>query len=286
MHVSQIHIYPIKSMGGIRLDASEVEPRGLRYDRRWMIVTPDGRFVTQREVPAMARVRVGIRPGGLIVSTPGITAMQVPFDAGSDEIEVAIWDSVCTARAYPEGIDQWFSQALGIDCRLVEMPDDSLRPVNRRFDRGGDIVSFADGYPLLLIGQASLDELNSKMDDPLPMERFRPNIVVKGCKAFDEDEWERVKIGQALFRVTKPCARCVITTVDQERGEFNGNEPLKTLAEFRMARDVMPNRIEEFGLTPTAVLFGANLIPETRDAAVMIGDGVEIIERYANSGTN
>lgn len=168
------------------------------------------------------------------------------------------------------------------------MPDATRRSVNDIFNQNDDIVSFADGYPLMVIGEASLADLNGRIagdnEDgeeadrnvrvPLPMNRFRPNIVVSGSEAYAEDNWVRIKIGEAEFRATKPCARCVITTVDQKNGIFDGKEPLKTLAAYRLARQVIPDRYESLGMNATAVLFGQNLIPETPGATIDVGDAV------------
>jgi len=151
--------------------------------------------------------------------------------------------------------------------------------VNPRFDRGDEVVSFADGYPLMVLSEATLADLNSRLSEPLPMNRFRPNLVVSGAGAFAEDEWKQIRIGDAVFRSTKPSERCVITTVDQAKGEFAGKEPLKTFAAYRMAKDVMPERHESLGIGPNAVLFGQNLIAENARQTIKVGDEVEIIDR-------
>ena len=193
---------------------------------------------------------------------------------------------------YNGEVSEWFSDALGKKCRLVRMPENSERHVDPRFDLGDEIVSFADGYPLLLIGEASLEELNDKIaenaaqdaDEPpavrqLPMNRFRPNVVVQGSGPFEEDNWARVTIGGTNFRVVKPCARCPIPTIDQATGEFDGKEPSRTLATFRKAHKVHPEKYEAFGQPPNAVLFGENLIPENPGGMITLGDPVEVLER-------
>ena len=295
MHISEINIYPIKSLKGISLSSALVEARGLQYDRRWMLTTPEGMFLTQREFPRMARVAVRVDSGELIVESEEAGEMRVPFEPDTGERrQVTIWRSVCEGIVYDGAVSEWFSDAIGTDCRLVYMPEGSRRGINPRFDRGDDIVSFADGYPMMLLSEASVGHLNSRIAmnnshvdaggspavQPLPMDRFRPTLVVSGAGPFAEDDWKRVKIGDALFRSTKPCERCVITTVDQSRGEFDGKEPLKTLASYRMAKNVMPSRIDAFGVEPNAVLFGQNLVPETPGAAVRVGDKVEVLDAY------
>ena len=291
MIISSISIYPIKSLKGITLTESLVEKRGLRYDRRWMLTDKDGMFFTQREVPKMAALSVAVTSDGLLVTSPSEGEMVISFDPDSgDRQQVSIWDSRVEGLAYHGEVSEWFSDVLGRNCQLVSMPESSVRHVNKKFDSGDDIVSFADGYPLLLIGAASLGEVNERLYDkykdeeegekyPLPMNRFRPNVVVEGTSAFEEDNWSRVRIGEAVFCVAKPCARCVMTTVDQDRGEFDGKEPLKMMASFRMAKDVFPDSYESLGQTANAVLFGENLIPENAGAVIRIGDEVEVLER-------
>ncbi len=194
-----------------------------------------------------------------------------------DRRQLTIWQSICEGEVYGEAVNGWFRDVLGTDCQLVHMPDSTERHVSERFDTGGDIVSFADGYPLLLIGESSLADLNSHLPVELPMNRFRPNLVVAGSDAFAEDHWQRISIGEAEFRVVKPCARCVIPTVDQSTGRFTGKEPLKTLARLRAARDVYPGTFGSLGLSAQDAVFGQNLIPETVGGMIRVGDAVEIL---------
>ena len=218
---------------------------------------------------------------GLGVAADRFGDVFVPMDADSDKRQmVTVWDSVCEGAVYGAALNEWFSDVIGTECQLVKMPDDSRRSISERFDQGGEVVSFADGYPQLVIGEASLEDLNSRLEKQVPMNRFRPNIVVADTEAFDEDDWKRIRIGDAIFRLTKPCARCVMTTVDQSRGEFDGKDPLKTLASYRMAKDVMPERTASLGLSDTAVLFGQNLVGESVGETIRVGDRVEIVETY------
>ena len=280
MHISEINIYPIKSLKGISLDSAVVEERGLQYDRRWMLTTRDGMFFTQREFPRMATLSVWIEEdgSGLGVAADRFGDVFVPSqpDTG-DKQQVTIWQSVCEGEVYGGALNEWFSDVIGTNCQLVYMPDQTRRSVNKRFDHGDDVVSFADGYPLMVLSEATLADLNSRLDDPLPMNRFRPNLVVSGSSAFAEDAWDKVRIGEAVFRSTKPCERCVMTTVDQSKGEFTGKEPLKTLASYRMAKNVMPDRYDSLGVGATAVLFGQNLIAEAIGATIRIDDKIEVI---------
>ena len=290
MHISEINIYPIKSLKGISLDSSLVEERGLKFDRRWMLTTPDGMFFTQREFPQMATLSVWIEDdgSGLGVAADRFGDVFVPLDPNTgNKQQVTIWQGVCEGEAYGRALNEWFSDVLGVDCQLVRMPDETRRSVNPRFNKNDDVVSFADGYPLMVISEASLEDLNRRISasstngtgaaEPLPMNRFRPNLVVSGAEAFAEDNWEKIRIGDAIFRGTKPCERCVMTTVDQSRGEFDGKEPLKTLASYRMAKDVFPDRYESLAVGANVVLFGQNLIAETHGATIKVGDPIEVI---------
>ena len=276
MRVSEINIYPVKSLKGITVIEAEVEPRGLRSDRRWLIIDKDGNFLTQRGLPKMATIGVAVSGNGLDVRADGFVPLRVDPIEG-ERVTALVWNSTSEAVAYDIETNEWFSDVLGKEVALLYMPDDAGRPVNPRFDRGGEMVSFADGYPLMLLGEASLAELNSRLERPLPMNRFRPNLVVSGSEAFAEDDWKTIRIGEAVFRSTKPCERCTITTVDQSRGEFDGKEPLRTLATFRSARDVMPERIDALGLGPNAVIFGQNLVAESAGATIRVGDTVEVV---------
>ena len=266
MHLSELNIYPIKSLKGISLDSAVVEERGLRLDRRWMLVDENRQFITQREVPRMATVELRVEDGGLIAWAEGSGELRVADQPGSGETAtVTVWSASVKAEFYPEEIDRWFSDALGVRCRLVRMPETTRRKVDPEFAvrKFVDTVSFADGYPFLLIGEGSLADLNSRLAEPVPMNRFRPNFVVAGSDAFEEDTWKRIRIGSTEFHVVKPCARCVMTTVDQDAGEKTGKEPLATLAGYRSSSG--------------KVLFGQNLIAESAGGVVRGGDQVEIL---------
>lgn len=290
MHISEINIYPIKSLKGISLESSPLEKRGLRFDRRWMLTDRDGMFFTQRQAPKMAAIAVEVTSDGLRVTSAEAGDMKIPSepDRGHGQ-DVTVWHSNVAGLVYNGEVSEWFSDVLGRNCQLVLMPETSERHVSERFDQGDDIVSFADGYPLLLIGEGSLAEVNERLHGrykdeeygeklPLPMNRFRPNLVVRGSDPFAEDRWAKIRVGEAIFRVVKPCGRCVMTTVDQARGAFDGKEPLQTMASFRMAKDVFPDSYESFDQKPNAVLFGENLIPENPGTTICIGDEVEVLE--------
>lgn len=270
MELSEINIYPIKSLGGISLNEAVVEEKGLQFDRRWMLVNENGELLTQREIPKMATLRVSIGIENLKITVNG-DALDIPFQPTSNKkIKVRVWSSKCDTVLYDETINDWFSDILQANCRLVAMPEETRRLVNpfyavRKFQ---DIVSFADGYPVLLIGAGSLADLNSKLENPLSMNRFRPNLVVKDSDAFAEDTWKKIKIGETIFHLVKPCARCVMTTIDQETGVLDGKEPLKTLAKYRLVKSKGESKIN----------FGQNLIAENFNEKIKIGDKIEIIE--------
>lgn len=269
------------------LDSAVVEKRGLQFDRRWMLTDKDGMFFTQRETPKMAAVRIELDDDSLRASAEGFGTLEVPMRPESGVMQnVTVWQSTVEGEVYDGRVGEWFSEVLGRECQLVLMPESTQRHVSEQFDAGEDIVSFADGYPLLLTSEGSLDELNRRIEEnadksvraPIPMNRFRPSVVVRGSEPFAEDDWAKIRVGKAIFRVVKPCGRCVITTTDQEKGEVVGKEPLRTLATFRKASDVRPVGYERFGHGPTSVLFGENLIPETPGVTIRLGDEVEVLE--------
>ncbi len=292
MQISQINIFPIKSLKCLELDQAKVESRGLQFDRRWMLTDKNGMFFTQRETPKMSTIAVAVKSGWLEVTSETAGVLKIPFEPDRGEWQnVVVWQSTVAGEVYIGEISEWFSVVLQRKCQLVRMPDASERHINPRFDTGKDIVSFADGYPMMLIGEASLADLNeriaktaeSKDEEPpvaLPMERFRPNFVVEGSEPYEEDRWRTIRVGETLFRSTKPCERCVITTVDQSRGEFDGKEPLKTLATYRIAKEMFPDTYESRGVGANAVLFGQNLVPENPGSHVRIGDPIVVLETY------
>ncbi|HCA56509.1 MAG TPA: MOSC domain-containing protein, partial [Blastocatellia bacterium] len=257
------------------------------HDRRWMITDREGMFLTQREFPRMALIGVDVGEEQVVLRAPGMAELTIPHrPTDGPRRPVTVWNSTVEAAEYPDKVNEWLSEAIGGECVLFSMPAEAERHVNPLFDRGDDLVSFADGYPLLLIGEGSLSELNRRIAasgdngsvSPLEMRRFRPNLVVAGSEPFEEDTSARIRVGEAVFRVVRPCARCAITTVDPDRGEFDGKEPLKTLATFRMAKDVFPDKLEELALQPNYVLFGENLIPENPGVTIRTGDVVEVLE--------
>jgi uncharacterized protein len=262
--LSELNIYPIKSAAGISLQTAEVEWKGLRGDRRWMVVDEQGKFMTQRQFPSMALISVALEDDQLTIAAPGMKSLAVSIELTAPELEVEVWGDRCRAISTGDAAKEWFSQFLNTSCQLVYLPDDSKRLVASDYAvrPDHDQVSFADAFPFLLISEASLHDLNQRLDAPIPMNRFRPNLVVRGCDAFAEDRWRKIRIGSVVFHVVKPCARCAITTVEQTTG-VKGKEPLQTLATYRLQKG--------------NIFFGQNLLQENL-GSLQVGDVVEIIE--------
>ncbi len=237
MTLSEIWVYPVKSLGGIRLTKALTEEKGLQYDRRWMIIDDENVFITQRVYQKMALIDVALLENGLKIflrSDPA-DAVTVPYKPVTAlPVTVKVWDDAADALTVSDEADQWLSRQLGLNLRLVMMPESTERKADPRYAQHDENVSFADGFPYLVISQASLDDLNSRLAEPITMRRFRPNLVISGTEPFAEDQWKHISIGNLHFEVVKPCARCVLTTINPETAE-KGPEPLKTLASYRRA---------------------------------------------------
>lgn len=270
--VARLFIYPVKSLRGIAVDAAEVDALGFAGDRRFLVVDGDGRFVTQRTVPRMAAVATALDAATLTLSAGGAGAVSVPraSDPAAPLRRVTVWGSEgLLAEDCGEEPAAWLTARLGQPVRLVRAGARFERPLKPSRARPGDRVAFADAFPFLAISEASLDRLNDRLaerdEEPVPMDRFRPNLVLSGCDAHAEDQWMRFRIGPVVFRQGGPCARCLVTTTDQMTGERKGPEPLRTLATYRRAAD-----------DPSDVNFGANLVHETFTGTIRVGDDVVI----------
>ncbi|MCA8829131.1 MOSC domain-containing protein [Hymenobacter pini] len=269
--LSDLYIYPVKSLGGIRLTEATVEPRGLRHDRRWLIVNERNQFMTQRQTATMAHLRVAPAYNGFLLShqqRPELLPLYVPFTATPEKtLFVTIWDDMVFAwRAKPE-CDAWLTEALGEPCKLVYMSDMVRRDVEPTRNPEGQLVSFADGYPFLLIGQEALADLNARLAEPVGMERFRPNLVFSGGEAFAEDGWEQFTIGEITFRAVRGCGRCVLTTIDPATAQKSPKgEPLRTLATYRTEG--------------SKVLFGQN-VTGPGQGILRIGDAIQVVSHKA-----
>lgn len=268
LQISELFIYPVKSLGGIALDKAVVTERGFERDRRWMLVDENNRFLSQREVAQMALLKVSLKDNGLQVTYATGENILIPFQPLTHETcQVVIWDDTCAAIYVSTAVDDWFTQILGMPCRLVYMPDDSKRQVDENYAPTGQITSFSDAYPFMLLGQATLDDLNSRLEEALPMDRFRPNIVFTGGKAFEEDLLDSFTIGNIHFNGIKLCARCILTTINQDNA-IKAKEPLKTLAGYRRKNN--------------KIYFGQNLI-HTGKGTISVGDIIGIINYHHNN---
>ena len=263
LQLSAIYVYPVKSLGGFAVDATRVEERGLQHDRRWMLVDADNNFLTQRNHPQMALLQVSL-PGDALVVTHKHTLDQISIPQKpetSEMLRVKVWSDTCRAVAASPKADAWFSNLLGQPCRLVYMPDTTKRRVDARYAVADNHTGFSDGYPFLIIGQASLDDLNDRLAEPLPMNRFRPNLVVGGGEPYAEDDWHEIQVGETTFFGVKPCGRCIVTATDQKTGEI-GREPLKTLAAYRKRGN--------------KILFGQNMVFGRTGDRISVGDAVRV----------
>jgi len=259
--VSGLAVYPVKSCRGIELEEAMVGATGFDLDRQWMVVDADGRFLSQREAPELAQIEVAVGDGRLSLRAPDLPTLSVSLETPPGSAgKVEVWRDRCAAVDEGDAAAGWFTRHLGREARLVRMAGDDSRALSTETVQGV-AVSFADAFPFLLVSEASLEELKRRLETPVPMNRFRPNIVVAGCAPHAEDSWSRVGIGEVVFQVANPCARCVITTTDQWTGE-RGPEPLRTLASYRMVAG--------------KVLFGQNLV-HTNRGLVRVGDRVRLL---------
>lgn len=249
VQVTGLNIYPVKSCRGIALTQARLTETGFEHDREWLVVTPEGRFLTQRERPQLAQVETAVSSDQLVLRKPNGADLTLPLNMTGPELEVTIWRDKAAAFDAGDEAATWLTEHLGKPARLVRFDKRHKRASNMQWTGGVEaLTQFADGYPWLLISQGSLDELNRRMATPLPMNRFRPNIVVDGLPPFGEDSVDEFVAGDVRLKVVKPCDRCVITTTDQITGERSSDEPLKALKEFRFDRNLR------------GVLFGQNMI--------------------------
>ncbi|MFI5356466.1 MAG: MOSC domain-containing protein [Opitutales bacterium] len=266
MHLSGLFIHPVKSLRGISVTEADLDDLGLVGDRRFLVVDDQGRFLTQRTLPRMALIETALTADTLILRNPHHGSSAVPRHEPGPPVTVQVWRDTVEAEDCGVEIAVWLADFLRQPCRLVRIGRDYRRAVNPARARPGDEVSFADGYPLLAISEASVAHLNDRLqaqgEAPVPMNRFRPNLVIAGCPAHAEDTFDRFRIGEVTLRRAGPCIRCVITTTDQDTAE-RGPEPLRTLAMYR--RDPAE---------PSHVNFAQNIIHETKRGTVRVGDAV------------
>ena len=232
-YISSLHVYPIKSCAGHELTRAELDTRGIRYDRSWIVVDEEGRMLTQRDTPSLALVRPALEEGGLGLAAPDMEDLSVSRTEEGHIRMVEVWEDPCEAIDQGDDAADWLGSYLGKPCRLLYFKPDFVRPVDPDYaPRSGDQVGFADGFPLLVISEASLADLNARLEEPVRMNRFRPNVVVADCPPYAEDTWKHVRAGDVELDLVKPCGRCATVLVEQESGT-SGKEPLKTLATYR-----------------------------------------------------
>ena len=263
--VSQLYIYPIKSLGGISVSEVNSTDRGFEYDRRWMLIDEHNNFLTQREFPAMALLQTALTSDGLrVVGTKQDSDfILIPFTpATNDRIATNIWGVPCTPLHVSDEADKWFSEQLQTQCRLVYMDDDTQVLISESYNINNSLTSFSDGFPILMISEASLDDLNSRASEVLPMNRFRPNLVINGAGAFEEDRMKEFMINGVVYYGAKPSARCMITTIDQSSGA-KGKEPLMTLSKYRSLNN--------------KIYFGENVIASST-GIIHVGDELTILK--------
>lgn len=267
--VSELWIYPIKSCKGIQLVENKIVVTGFQYDRRFMVVDEENNFLTQRQHHKMALITCKIVGEDLQISATDYPTIRLPLNPlRGTNLQARVWSDTCESIEIGERYNEWFSSFLGLKCKLVYMPETSNRIVDPNYNTTNAITSFSDGFPFLLISQASLDDLNSKLEDKISMTRFRPNIVVVGTEPFEEDNWQEIKIDEIVFQVVKPCSRCVITTIDQTTG-ISGKEPLKTLSKYRSVGN--------------KIMFGQNLIHLQKKGSIKVGAQLQILSIKPNT---
>lgn len=271
--LASIHIYPLKSCAPLPLGEAQVQARGLEHDRRWMIVDGDDRFLTGRQQPRLTLIRAIPEGDCVQLTAPGMPPLRLdPPPTDGERIVSEVWGAPVRPLLGDARAHLWITTFFGAPCRFVYMDAGCVRPLKAKYDGkygiDSDEVSFADGFPLLLISQAALDALNARLTAPVPMLRFRPNLVVAGTTPHAEDGWKRIRVGAIEFEVAKACVRCVFTTVDFERGVFDASgEPLRTLITYRRGG----------GSSGNGVTFGQNLIPRGA-GTVRVGDAVEVLD--------
>ncbi|WP_237885711.1 MOSC domain-containing protein [Pseudomonas sp. PGPR40] len=267
LRLSALYRFPLKSGQGETLNQVSLDKLGLDGDRRWMLVDEaSGRFLTQRAVAKMSQLSaLWNADGGLTLTAPGHSPIDIALPDGDADLRgVTIWRDTLRVPDAGDAAGAWVSEFIGKPTRLVQVPLDRARITQAGYGKDDDQVAFADGFPLLLIGQASLEDLSSKVGRPLEMLRFRPNLVIEGSEAYAEDSWKRIRIGDVEFRVVKSCSRCILTTIDPQTGERSEDrEPLVTLQKYRTEAD--------------GAMFGQNLVNDG-NGRLEVGMPVTILE--------
>ncbi|MEI7839703.1 MAG: MOSC N-terminal beta barrel domain-containing protein [Methylococcaceae bacterium] len=259
--LSDIFIYPVKSLAGIRVSQWDVVETGLRYDRQWMLIDENGQFVSQRRLPKMAMIHTRLTDSELILSAPDFADFTLSLEPQWGAIiQSTVWKDCCAAQHVSDAADAWFSAVLQQSCQLVYLPTDTKRSVDLNYANAVDRVAFADGFPFLIVSENSLHALNSALETPVEMARFRPNLVISGCAAYAEDSWREIQIGDLDFRLPKPCSRCSVPAINPQTAEV-GKEPLTTLSRLRQWQN--------------KIYFGQNAL-HNQSGKLAVGDNVKV----------
>ncbi len=263
--ISELAIYPVKSMRQIQLKKSSLQFGGLKHDRRWMVIDTDGVMITQREKSRLCLIQPELlnpkHDCSLKLTAENMPDINISIPVGEKTCKAKVWEDECNAYDAGDKIASWLSQFLDMECRLVYFPENEVRVVDQNYAMPNDQTAFSDGFPILLTSQASLDDLNSRMDENVPMARFRPNVVVSGCEAFAEDDWQQLTVGKITLRIVKSCSRCIIPNIDVDSAE-RCKDPVKTLATFRKCNN--------------EIFFGQNVVA---DGQGEIEVGMEVVVR-------
>lgn len=263
LSVSALYCFPVKSLGGMELNRAEIDRFGIQQDRRWMLVDENGQFLTQRQCAEMVFLTAQWLQGKLQITHKNGDQIELGReDFAGDTCQVQVWRDQCAAIAAPLFANQWLSDHLGRPCRLVYMPDSTFRRVDQNYAKQQETVSFADGFPLLLTTTASLENFNQHLPQAIEMLRFRPNLVISGSEPWAEDNWQRIKVGELVFDVVKPCSRCAIPTINRSNAQKEP-EVFKALKKYRSQGK--------------EVFFGQNLIPQ-QQGIIKVGDRVEVLK--------
>jgi uncharacterized protein YcbX len=264
MHLSHMFVHPMKSARGISYSRAYASQQGLLHDREWLLVTPEGQFLTARNYPRMLLIEMDLIPGGMLLKAPEMPPILTMTQVYQDTVATAVWKDAFTALHGDTRVDDWFSHYMGIPCKLLWLGMKSTRVLKH----ADTPMSFADGYPFLLVNQASLDALNQELSTAVSLRHFRPNLVIAGALPYEEDDWAEIKIGEVVFEVAKPCTRCQMTTVDPDTGMVSdANEPMRTLIRTRQL--------------PEGICFGVNLVARN-EGVLNVGDEMEVIESRYN----
>ncbi len=265
--LSEIFVYPVKSLAGIKVSTWQVNAKGLLHDRKWMLIDNKHQFLSQRRMPKMGLIKTRLTDSELILSTDASSSISLPLDpTDGDACNISIWNDVCVAKTTSKLANQWLGDFLDIQCQLVYLPNNVVRSVDPLYSKKTDQLNFSDGFPFLIVSEASMNALNREMNLQLGIERFRPNLVISQCEAYAEDSWREISINNIDFRLPKPCSRCIVPTVDPVTAK-TGKEPLRTL-----------NRCRKWN---KQVYFGQNALHDN-SGELSIGNKVQITQTGSN----